>query len=691
MQSADGFSYLYKDSDAAKFSEVEKADFRLKHIGFVFQQSNLLENLNAKNNLLVPMLAAGMPQEAASAHADELLSFVGLTELAGDFPDTLSGGEEQRLAVARAMANDADIILADEPTAALDSENTAAVMSLLQRLAHELGKAVIIVSHDDTVGKYADLLFEIKDKALYSSGTARKDMPAVIKNEAEQREKRGFIGFIRFYNNKRIGDKWLRRAVTLITAAVAAYAILSVNVAGNAKADALKLVNAVSDRGISLVNAKVLVDGSDKNPFNEEEDDNLFYRTDYETALSLTQEELAEIAAIPGVEKVYPRYSFVSWGTYASENTFYGASEAYWEKMPGVASITLSDDSGVLFEKEFSPVLDGWDSREFNYCGAEALVPEINLTPVLEYGAKSDNPNAGYIQMALAKNLSQDVETLIGKTLTLNLFVPVKSYAITYDYMLPDGGSEAVAEMDASVYKLVTIECEIAGIISGAGDIRLTQNPCTPYLTFIPYERFSQIVNENKDTNLRVDDTRIEKELMPSALMIYAKNHSDVSQIAAALKKSSLAYKLYFSTQDYEDVNEAIGNLQRKYTLTASISVASVSVLFAFIYFLQSRARKREIGILKALGLSKSNVMSTMLYDALKMAAVSFIAAVVIAVAIRAAAEHNIRYQGIFTIGILSVAVGFLVSVVVTIAAGIFPIISASRVDPVEAIRRVMK
>ncbi|MDR1822145.1 MAG: ABC transporter ATP-binding protein, partial [Oscillospiraceae bacterium] len=297
MQSARDFSYTYNNQDVAAFSETQKAEFRLRHIGFVFQQSNLLDNLNAKNNLLVPMLAAGMPQEAASARADELLSFVGLTELAGDFPDTLSGGEEQRLAVARAMANDADIILADEPTAALDNENTVEVLALLQKLAHEMGKAVIIVSHDDKVAEYADLLYEIKDCGLEASGSAPDSAPAPEK-KITLPQKGGFFRFVRFYNGRRIGDKWLRRVFTLITAAVTAFVILSVSIYGDSKEKFEALVNALTNRAIALVN----VDTTGNNSAAEMEEMLEFYRPiDSETLPSLTQEQIDKIAAIEGV------------------------------------------------------------------------------------------------------------------------------------------------------------------------------------------------------------------------------------------------------------------------------------------------------------------------------------------------------------------------------------------------------
>ncbi|MDR0812465.1 MAG: ABC transporter ATP-binding protein/permease [Oscillospiraceae bacterium] len=682
MQSAKDFSYTYKNENVAAFSETQKSEFRLRHIGFVFQRSNLLENLSVKNNLLIPMLAAGISEQAASARADELLSFVGLSELSGDFPDTLSGGEEQRLAVARAMANDADIILADEPTAALDNENTSDVLALLQRLAHEMGKAVIIVSHDDKVAEHADLLYEIREQGLAASGEANKGA-AVSEKKLTLPQKGRFRRFIRFYNSKRIGDKWLQRVFTLITAAVTAFVILTVSIYGNLKLKMASLEDVVTHKAIYLVNSNL------DNGYSAEDGGGYFVSQDGENYPSIAQDKINLIKAIEGVETVFPRYSLVSWSDDAG--FFLGIDPEhkynFYMEPPGEASLILRDDNGnTLFEKEFPKDLgDEWTGMDFHHYGVEALYPGLNITPALEYGEISDEQEALYITTTLAMQMTQDPRETIGKELIMRVLVPTKSYRT--DRLGAYNG-------DASVYKLIEVTGIIRGVIGDFYESRLTANFCAPYLVYMPYKRFSGIIEANKDMNLlryTEPSQATEIELMPSALMIFASDYSLVPEIAEKLRNLWPGFLVSYDIGDNAQLQLFIDEIESGYITAAVSLVAAVVVLFGFVYFLRSRTRKKEIGILKAMGLSKQRVVLLTLDNIIKSALGAFLGSVVFALVAQTISNGAEFTQAWFNIGALSIAVGFAVSVLVTVAAGIFPIISASRVDPVEAIRRINK
>src|SRR5690606_6262505 len=127
---------------------------RRRHIGFVFQGYNLFPTLRAWQNVAVALDLKGVPRRKLRRTAAELLDAVGLAEKRDAFPADLSGGQKQRVAIARALAGDPGIILADEPTAALDWENGKTVMALLRSLASEHGRAVVIVTHDNRVVEY---------------------------------------------------------------------------------------------------------------------------------------------------------------------------------------------------------------------------------------------------------------------------------------------------------------------------------------------------------------------------------------------------------------------------------------------------------------------------------------------------------------------------------------------------------
>ncbi len=142
-------------------TEAELERYRLLEVGFVFQFFNLVPTLTALENVELPMALAGKPSRAKRAR--ELLELVGLSHRAHHKPDELSGGEQQRVAIACALANDPPLILADEPTGELDRENAKLVVDLLVRLGREMGKTVIIATHDYFVARHADRILRMED------------------------------------------------------------------------------------------------------------------------------------------------------------------------------------------------------------------------------------------------------------------------------------------------------------------------------------------------------------------------------------------------------------------------------------------------------------------------------------------------------------------------------------------------
>jgi len=146
--------------------EKELPALRLEHIGFVFQGFNLFPTLTAGENVELMLDLKGVSTAKAKRRAEELLDQVGLGDKYESFPADLSGGQKQRVAIARALAGDPGIILADEPTAALDSHTGRNVMEMMSELAHKRGRAVVIVTHDSRVLSFADRIVKIEDGAI---------------------------------------------------------------------------------------------------------------------------------------------------------------------------------------------------------------------------------------------------------------------------------------------------------------------------------------------------------------------------------------------------------------------------------------------------------------------------------------------------------------------------------------------
>jgi putative ABC transport system ATP-binding protein len=166
--------------------EKQLPALRLEHIGFVFQGFNLFPTLTAGENVELMLDLKGASSAKAKLRAQELLEQVGLAEKYGAFPADLSGGQKQRVAIARALAGDPGIILADEPTAALDSHTGRTVMEMMTELAHMRGRAVVIVTHDSRVVNYADRIVRIEDGAIAGNTEAEMVPPELLAQSLPQ-------------------------------------------------------------------------------------------------------------------------------------------------------------------------------------------------------------------------------------------------------------------------------------------------------------------------------------------------------------------------------------------------------------------------------------------------------------------------------------------------------------------------
>ena len=148
---------------------VDPRAFRRQSIGFIFQQHNLIPFLTVQENVALVLDLNDVPRREAARRARELLDYLEISHRAGSLPARLSGGEQQRVAIARALANQPPLILADEPTAALDTERGAKVMAMLRKIARERGSAVITVTHDHRMIEGFDTVYQLEDGVLVNT------------------------------------------------------------------------------------------------------------------------------------------------------------------------------------------------------------------------------------------------------------------------------------------------------------------------------------------------------------------------------------------------------------------------------------------------------------------------------------------------------------------------------------------
>ncbi len=170
-------TYWLDGTDVEDAADDELSQIRNRKIGFVFQNFNLISRTNALRNVELPMMYAGLPQKKRTQRAEELLDLVGMGDRMLHQPNELSGGQKQRVAIARAMANDPAIILADEPTGALDSKTGRMVMDLFHQLNREQGKTIVLITHNQELAEETGRILTMRDGILYTNGErgARED------------------------------------------------------------------------------------------------------------------------------------------------------------------------------------------------------------------------------------------------------------------------------------------------------------------------------------------------------------------------------------------------------------------------------------------------------------------------------------------------------------------------------------
>ncbi len=165
--------YFLNGEDISRMNDKKLSEIRNKEIGFVFQNFNLIPRTSALKNVEIPMMYAGKGRRERTKRAEELLSIVGMRDRSDHNPNELSGGQKQRTAIARAMANNPSIILADEPTGALDTKTGRVVMDIFHKL-HKDGKTIVLITHSPELAKETERIVTISDGSIVSdSGGAR--------------------------------------------------------------------------------------------------------------------------------------------------------------------------------------------------------------------------------------------------------------------------------------------------------------------------------------------------------------------------------------------------------------------------------------------------------------------------------------------------------------------------------------
>lgn len=256
-------SYKIDGREISRFSKDELSELRQQKFGFIFQRYNLIPTLTALENVALPAIYAGLSEKERNSRAEELLVKLGLGDKIKNKPNQLSGGQQQRVSIARALMNGGEIILADEPTGALDSKSGERVMKILTDL-HKEGHTIILVTHDKNIANYANRIIEIKDGEIYND-SVKKFETEVIKDSVKKTNqvkknlfysKAQFLESLKMATNAIITHK-MRSLLTMLGIIIGIASIICVVALGNgSQQKILSDINSLGTNTLDIFNGR---------------------------------------------------------------------------------------------------------------------------------------------------------------------------------------------------------------------------------------------------------------------------------------------------------------------------------------------------------------------------------------------------------------------------------------------------
>jgi len=559
-------SVVIKDEFIRDFSEKQMDDYRKKRVGLIFQNYNLVPHLTIKENVQIAMTVSDIDEKVSSDRAMDLLKMMGLGNFAEKYPSQLSGGQKQRVAIARALANNPTIILADEPTGALDSESAEVVMQILKKIA-ESGKLVIIVTHSEKVANECGRILKMEDGKIVEDKKinklhidSKRDKEIVPKNIKTKEVAKIAV--------KNVKQKKSRSLLVSLGMAIGMAAVLLILCLSSGLTGYINNVYTNSLQSTQLI---------------------------VSSTSTITSTTIDNINNLDGIKSITQSYS-------TSGNATINGSSVSLE------SIKIYSDS---------------------------------FKPKLIYGTFNDDNEHVIINLTLAETYKEKM------------------------------GIESLIECVGSQIKVNSNYSKTLTISGIYDDVYSNSDKNNIYITSNTME---SIVGSSSSTT--------------NVLYITAKNVSYVSSIKSDLTKMGL-------TVDSEE-NEANSVLSyvdigKKVLIAISVISLVVSAIMIFIIlYISVTERTKEIGILRAIGASKKDIKLMFLFEAGIIGLIGGVFAVASCFAISLVTniicQISLHYM-LISFNVWYYLIGIVLSVGISILAGISPAMHASDLDPVESLR----
>ena len=577
-----------------KFSEKQLVEYRKRKIGFVFQSFNLISHLSVLDNVMMAMTLSNVPKKIRVDIATKTLADIGLLDQIHKKPNTLSGGQKQRVAIARALVNDPDIIIADEPTGALDSETADSVISLIRDIAKK-DKLVIIVTHSERVAQNCDRIVNIFDGKI--TNARQEDLNKDFKVEKIEKYSDRNLSFIEAVRLSLL-NMWEKRGRNLLVSIGGSIGITSVilmlalglGINDYLKATIGEQVNPLVAEAQLKVERDASAPPIDNSPFGEIQNVDYFGDDDFE--------KLSKINNVKSIEKGYNNFGV------------------------GYFSFTYKEEV-----KSFMMI--------------NTVAPTLTSSDLY----KGEFPKNG--EVMLSRNLYESYDTeMLNETIDVNVLIN----GVKVDF-----------------------QAVIVGVLN-SDDV----NPTSMFTSL--YTDYDYLLSKSQED---------EAQFGATSLFLIANDESNTEAIKSEINAAG------FSGSNQESLIGVFDELLSVFTVVlagvAGISLIVSAIMILTVLFISVVERTNEIGVLKAIGARRKDIQRIFVSEAfligLFSGLIGMLSAAILTYLI------NSLSNSLFDVNVLNLAFkyllgGMLLSVSISVVAGLIPSSRASKLDPVESLRQ---
>ncbi len=612
--------------------------YRRDTIGYIYQAYNLISHLSVLDNVLIPLDMTTLNHAEREKRALSLLKRVGLADQAKKYPNQLSGGQKQRVAIARALASDPKVIIADEPTGALDSQNTKEVLEILDSIARE-GRLVIAVTHSQSVANAGSRIVHLEDGKINADSTLHKPYPLNDSPRLKSKLLPASVAYRTAY--KHFKYHFWRNSLIVLGTAIGLFAVMLFSGLGNG------ISGYISQQVKNMVNPQVVVVSRYQKPAKSN-------RSNGQSAQSGSRRggQSGSSAQTAG-----PQGGSAPSGGQTAAMGSSAASPA--TKQPTFTDANIKQLKSLKHVTQVDKVYLASNATA-KYSGKSATIASLqnwNASGTknnIEYG---HTPNAGEVVIdkdSVAKKFNKNYKSMIGKTVTLK-------------YQAQNKNNKNVT---------VNIKAKVSGIASSSSNMGSARSN--------NYVNTKTMTNAMKTANVPTDATTV---------AVNVDKLDNVNATTSQMNKLKSNNKRQFSATS---VSSMISTVQTYVSLASNIlaAIAGISLLVSALMiivtmYMSVSARTKEIGILRALGESKRDIRRLFISESLIIGVLSAALATVAAFAGSALANSalgKIANYAFVQISMGNVVLVFIIALVISLLASLLPARSASRLNPIDAL-----